>query len=226
MKTAFGYDGWAQSCGEEVCKTLVAGKGYGDRCDSIPKVLVRAFNFELFASPPPETVDALCACRAGDWMLVQRSQGFRAGSFGQFVADGAAETLDCGHSTSCGNGTPCLVLCYDGYNQSTSRETSMTLRSAMGGTERNDADPKVLCPPPTQLSGSRFQRFKVCGFARTWRPIRRVPDASARQASRRMRLRQAYNFELFDMGADEVCGSLTRCQTQAFVVIEEDVQNG
>ena len=41
-----------------------------------------------------------------------------------------------------------------------------------------------------------------------------------------MRLRQAYNFELFDMGADEVCGSLTRCQTQAFVVIEEDVQNG
>lgn len=153
MKTAFGYDGWAQSCGEEVCKTLVAGKGYGDRCDSIPKVLVRAFNFELFASPPPETVDALCACRAGDWMLVQRSQGFRAGSFGQFVADGAAGTLDCGHMAGVGNGTPCLVLCYDGYNQSTSRETSMTLRSAMGGTERNDADPKVLCPPP------RYENF-------------------------------------------------------------------
>ena len=147
MKTAFGYGGWAQSCGEEVCKTLVAGKGYGDRCDSIPKVLVRAFNFELFASPPPETVDALCACRAGDWMLVQRSQGFRAGSFGQFLATDAAGTLDCGHMAGVGNGTPCLVLCYDGYNQSTSRETSMTLRSAMGGTERNDADPKVLCPP-------------------------------------------------------------------------------
>lgn len=148
MKTAFGYDGWAQSCGEEVCKTLVAGKGYGDRCDSIPKALVRAFNFELFASPPPETVDALCACRAGDWMLVQRSQGFRAGSFGQFLATDAAGTLDCGHMAGVGNGTQCLVLYYDGYNQSTSRETSMTLRSAMGGTERNDADPKVLCPPP------------------------------------------------------------------------------
>lgn len=148
MKTAFGYDGWAQSCGEEVCKTLVAGKGYGDRCDSIPKVLVRAFNFELFASPPPETVDALCACRAGDWMLVQRSQGFRAGSFGQFLATDAAGTLDCGHMAGVGNGTPCLVLCYDGYNQSTSRETSIPLRSAMGGTERNDADTKVLCPPP------------------------------------------------------------------------------
>ena len=34
-------------------------------------------------------------------------------------------------------------LCYDGYNQSAHTEVSMTLRSANGGGERNDACPKV-----------------------------------------------------------------------------------
>jgi hypothetical protein len=149
VKTAFGYDGWAQSCGEEVCKTLVAGKGYGDRCDSIPKVLVRAFNFELFASPPPETVDALCACRAGDWMLVQRSQGYRAGSFGQFVADGAAGTLDCGHMAGVGNGTPCLVLCRVTNSNGEDVAPTLTCELARQTTKQLEASGGyVLCPPP------------------------------------------------------------------------------
>lgn len=34
-------------------------------------------------------------------------------------------------------------LCYDGYNQSGHEEVCMTIRSACGGTERNDATPKV-----------------------------------------------------------------------------------
>lgn len=41
------------------------------------------------------------------------------------------------------------VVCYDGYNQSTHDEISFTLRSAMSGTERTDADPKLLLPPRT-----------------------------------------------------------------------------
>ena len=35
------------------------------------------------------------------------------------------------------------VQCYDGYNQSGHEEVCMTIRSACGGTERNDATPKV-----------------------------------------------------------------------------------
>jgi len=35
------------------------------------------------------------------------------------------------------------ALCYDGYNQRGYEEVSMTMRSAMTGTEGNDADPKV-----------------------------------------------------------------------------------
>lgn len=68
-----------------------------------------AFNFELWANPPRNLIDALCARRAGDWMVADKPQGYRAGSFGQFVADGAAGTLDCGHMAGVGNGTPCLV---------------------------------------------------------------------------------------------------------------------
>ncbi len=41
------------------------------------------------------------------------------------------------------------TICYDGYNQSTHDEISFTLRSAMSGTERNDADPKLLLLPRT-----------------------------------------------------------------------------
>ena len=36
-----------------------------------------------------------------------------------------------------------VAFCYDGYNQRGHEEVSMTLRSAMTGTEGNDADPKV-----------------------------------------------------------------------------------
>ena len=39
-------------------------------------------------------------------------------------------------------------LCYDGYNQSAHTEVSMTLRSANGGGERNDACPGVKCYDP------------------------------------------------------------------------------
>lgn len=35
------------------------------------------------------------------------------------------------------------AICIDAYNQSSSEESCMTLRSAMGGTDRNDADPKI-----------------------------------------------------------------------------------
>ena len=41
------------------------------------------------------------------------------------------------------------IVCYDGYNQPTHDEISFTLRSAMSGTERNDADPKLLLLPRT-----------------------------------------------------------------------------
>ena len=30
---------------------------------------IRSFNFELYASPPKEVVDALCARRSRDWMV-------------------------------------------------------------------------------------------------------------------------------------------------------------
>ena len=41
------------------------------------------------------------------------------------------------------------IVCYDGYNQSTHDEICFTLRSAMSGTERNDAVPKLLLLPRT-----------------------------------------------------------------------------
>ena len=46
------------------------------------------------------------------------------------------ETLALGH----GGG---VCECYDGYNQRAHKEVCMTMRSAMTGTEGNDADPKV-----------------------------------------------------------------------------------
>ena len=104
MKTAECYDGYHQTSRTEVSKTLTAGQGFGESSDSIPKVLVRTFNFELFANPPPETVGSLCRTRAGDWMCLC----FRCGSFGQFVPSAASGTLECGHSATVGNGTPCL----------------------------------------------------------------------------------------------------------------------
>ena len=70
MKTAECYDGYHQTSRTEVSKTLTAGQGFGESSDSIPKVLVRTFNFELFANPPPETVGSLCRTRAGDWMCL------------------------------------------------------------------------------------------------------------------------------------------------------------
>ncbi len=141
MKTAECYDGYHQSSRTEVSKTLTAGQGYGESSDSIPKVLVRTFNFELFANPPPETVGTLCRTGAGDWMCLcydaynqkatkeasftlrsamnAGTEGndampkvlcFRCGSFGDFVQSAASGTLECGHSASVGNGTPCLVV--------------------------------------------------------------------------------------------------------------------
>ena len=44
-------------------------------------------------------------------------------------------------------------LCYDGYNQSAHTEVSMTLRSANGGGERNDACPKVAYGINPVMSG-------------------------------------------------------------------------
>lgn len=38
----------------------------------------------------------------------------------------------------------CVALCADTYNQTATEEACMPLRSAMTGTERNDADPKVV----------------------------------------------------------------------------------
>ena len=77
--------------------------------------MTRMFNFELWAEPPPETVGALCARRAHDWMVIdmgeKRPSTFRCGSFGQFVHDdGVSGTLDCQHAGAVGNGTPCLVV--------------------------------------------------------------------------------------------------------------------
>jgi len=43
----------------------------------------------------------------------------------------------------CHQGGVMQVQCYDGYNQRAHEEVSMTMRSAMTGTEGNDADPKV-----------------------------------------------------------------------------------
>ena len=77
--------------------------------------MTRMFNFELWAEPPRETVRALCARRAHDWMVIdmgeKRPSTFRCGSFGQFVHDdGVSGTLDCLHNSAVGNGTPCLVV--------------------------------------------------------------------------------------------------------------------
>lgn len=43
----------------------------------------------------------------------------------------------------CHQGGVMQVQCYDGYNQRAHEEVSMTMRSAMTGTEGNDADPKI-----------------------------------------------------------------------------------
>jgi site-specific DNA-cytosine methylase len=73
---------------------------------------VGAFNFELWANPPRNLIDALCARRAGDWMVADKPQGakcVRNGSFGQFVPTDVSGTLECQHAGDVGNGTPCLV---------------------------------------------------------------------------------------------------------------------
>ena len=54
-----------------------------------------------------------------------------------FAENGEAQAL----SSGCHDAA--VAYCYDGYNQSTHEEVSMTIRSACGGTESTDATPKV-----------------------------------------------------------------------------------
>lgn len=54
-----------------------------------------------------------------------------------FAENGEAQAL----SSGCHDAA--VAYCYDGYNQSTHEEVPMTIRSACGGTEGNDATPKV-----------------------------------------------------------------------------------
>lgn len=112
--------------------------------------MTRMFNFELWAEPPPETVGALCARRAHDWMVIdmgeKRPSTFRCGSFGQFVHDdGASGTLDCGHSAGVGNGTPCLVVQHPATTNSNGGHAMPTIaasewRGPQGEKDRNGGD--------------------------------------------------------------------------------------
>lgn len=60
-------------------------------------------------------------------------------------------------------------LCYDGYNQSAHTEVSMTLRSANGGGERNDACPKVAYGINPVMSGVMMETKPAEETAQTLR---------------------------------------------------------
>lgn len=60
-------------------------------------------------------------------------------------------------------------LCYDGYNQSAHTEVSMTLRSANGGGERNDACPKVVYGFNPVMSGVMMETKPAEETAQTLR---------------------------------------------------------
>ena len=60
-------------------------------------------------------------------------------------------------------------LCYDGYNQSAHTEVSMTLRSANGGGERNDACPKVVYGINPVMSGVMMETKPAEETAQTLR---------------------------------------------------------
>ena len=108
--------------------------------------MTRMFNFELWAEPPPETVGALCARRAHDWMVIdmgeKRPSTFRAGSYGAFVPDNASGTLDCLHNSAVGNGTPCLVVHHPATTNSNGGHAMPTIaasewRGPQGEKDRN-----------------------------------------------------------------------------------------
>ena len=76
--------------------------------------MTRMFNFELWAEPPPETVGALCARRAHDWMVidmgVQKMDCYDGKS--QTCHTEVCKTLTAmkGHSDSCDNMPK--ILCF------------------------------------------------------------------------------------------------------------------
>ena len=202
MKTAECYDGRQQASRTEVSKTLTAGQGFGESSDSIPKVLVRTFNFELFANPPPETVGSLCRTRAGDWMCLcydaynQKAtkeasftlcnaigggaEGnnampkvlcFRCGSFWQFVPSAASGTLECGHSASVGNGTPCLVVQRQANSNGGQVMPTVSASEGKGTQGQKDANGGYVLVPFVKTShargaggeGERWEEREVAG---------------------------------------------------------------
>lgn len=61
----------ANSNGGNVMPTISADecKGVQSQKDNGGGYCVHLFNFELYASPPEEVIDALCARRCRDWMV-------------------------------------------------------------------------------------------------------------------------------------------------------------
>ena len=63
----------ANSNGGHVMPTISAdeykmSQSQKDNCGG-GTVFIRSFNFELYANPPEEVIDALCARRCRDWMV-------------------------------------------------------------------------------------------------------------------------------------------------------------
>ena len=85
-----------------------------------------------------------------------------------------ARSLGGGHEvSSClSSETHDAAICYDGYNQKTYEEVSMTMRSAMTGHDGNDADPKVCYGFSHSNSNTSLQTkpSEECGMT-----IRSVP---------------------------------------------------
>ncbi len=105
--------------------------------------MTRMFNFELWAEPPPETVGALCARRAHDWMVIDmgdRKTERIMGNNGNQVLPTfvAADSKGCRvHSARDGKYalhvfTPtATTICHDVYNQKSHADVCFTLRAAM-----------------------------------------------------------------------------------------------
>jgi len=93
-------------------------------------------NTSIQTKPTPECSMTLRSVPTGEGAAV-----ISVDRLNQSTADEVMHTIKANCAT--GDGEPTAALCLDAYNQKADEETCMTLRSAMTGTDGNDADPKI-----------------------------------------------------------------------------------
>ena len=93
----------------------------------------------------------------------------KGGGVGPMVTDNLSCTLSTLQDQTLITEGGGVALCYDGYNQSAHTEVSMTLRSANGGGERNDACPKVAYGINPVMSGVMMETKPAEETAQTLR---------------------------------------------------------